>query len=77
MVTAISIEMFPCVLQTEQKHIGKSREAIEVEIKIRQGETYRRTSAARCLIDCTMALMYKNRHPVRFVAVDVKAQGQL
>ena len=29
MVTAISVELFPGVLQTEQKHIGKWREAIE------------------------------------------------
>ena len=30
MVTAISVEVFPGVFQTEQKHIGKWREAIEV-----------------------------------------------
>ena len=29
MVTAISVEVFPGVLQTEQKHIGKWREAIK------------------------------------------------
>ena len=32
MVTAISVEVFPGVLQTEQKYIGKWREAIETEI---------------------------------------------
>ena len=32
MVTAISVEVFPGVLQTEQKHIGKWREAIEAEM---------------------------------------------
>ena len=36
MVTAISVEVFPGVLQTEQKHIGKWREAIEAEMNIRQ-----------------------------------------
>ena len=35
MVTAISVEVFPGVLQTEQKHIGKWREAIEAEMNIR------------------------------------------
>ena len=35
MVTAISVEVFPGVLQTEQKHIGKCREAIEAEMNIR------------------------------------------
>ena len=29
MVTAISVEVFPGVLQTEQKHIGKWKEAIK------------------------------------------------
>ena len=42
MVTAISVEGFPGVLQTEQKHIGKWREAIEAEMNIRHNETYRR-----------------------------------
>ena len=37
MVTAISVELFTGVLQTEQKHIGKWREATEVE-KNRQSE---------------------------------------
>ena len=39
MVTAISVEVFPGVLQTEQKHIGKWREAIEAEMNIRHRET--------------------------------------
>ena len=34
MVTAISVEKFPGVLQTEQKHIRKWREAIEAEMNI-------------------------------------------
>ena len=35
MVTTISVEVFPGVLQTEQKYIGKLREAIEAKINIR------------------------------------------
>ena len=42
MITAISVEVFPGVLQTEQKYIGKWREAIEAEMNIRQSEAYRR-----------------------------------
>ena len=42
MVTAISVEVFPGVLQTEQKYIGKWREAIETEMNIRHSETYKR-----------------------------------
>ena len=73
MVTAISVEVFPGVLQTEQKHIGKWREAIEAEMKIRHSETYRRPSGARYLVGSTLAPMCKSRYPVHFVAVDVKS----
>ena len=34
MVTTIRIKVFPGVLQTEQKYIGKWREAIEAEMNI-------------------------------------------
>ena len=73
MVTAISVEVFPGVLQTEQKHIGKWREAIEAEMNIRHSETYCRPSGARYLVGSTLAPMCKSRYPVHFVAVDVKS----
>ena len=72
MVTAISVEVFPGVLQTEQKYIGKWREAIEAEMNIRHSETYCRPSGARYLVGSTLAPMCKSRYPVHFVAVDVK-----
>ena len=50
MVTAISVEVFPGVLQTEQKHIGKWREEIEAEMNIRHSENYCRPSGARYLV---------------------------
>ena len=73
MVTAISVEVFPGVLQTEQKYIGKWREAIEKEMNIRHSETYCRPSGARYLVGSTLAPMCKSRYPVHFVAVDVKS----
>ena len=45
----ISVEVFPGVLQTEQKYFGKWREAIEAEMNMRQSETYRRPWGARYL----------------------------
>ena len=72
MVTAISLEVFPGVLQTEQKHIGKWREVVEVESNIRQSETYRRPSEAIYLVGSMMALMCQSQYPFYFVAVDVK-----
>ena len=73
MVTAISVEVLPGVLQTEQKHIGRWREAIEAEMNIRHSETYRRPSVARYLVGSTLAPMCKSRYPVHFVALDVKS----
>ena len=55
MVTAISVEVFPGVLQTKQKHTGKWREAIEVEMNIRESENYRRPSGARYLVGSLLA----------------------
>ena len=54
-VTAISVEVFPGVLQTEQNCIGKWREAIEAEMNIRQSET--------------LAPMCKNRYPMHMCRV--------
>ena len=73
MVTTISVEVFPGVLQTEQKCIGKWREAIEAEMNIRHSETYRRPTGARYLVGSTIAPMCKSRYPVHFVAVDAKS----
>ena len=74
MVTAISVEVFPGALQTEQKYIGKWKEAIEAEMNIRQKDAYRRRpSGARYLVGLTLAPMCRSRYPVHFVAVDVKS----
>ena len=73
MVTAISVEVVSGVLQTEQKHIGRWREAIEAEMNIRHRETYRRPSGARYLVRSTLNPMRKSRYPVHFVAVDEKS----
>ena len=73
MLTAISVEVFPRVLQTEQKHIGKRREAMEVEKNVRQNETYHKPSGARYQVGSNRAPMCKNRYPVHFVAVDVES----
>ena len=62
MVTAISVEVFPGVLQTEQKYIVNWREAIETEMNIRHSETYCRPSGARYLVGSTLAPMCKSRY---------------
>ena len=73
MVTTISVEVFPGVLQTEQKCIRKWREAIEAEMNIRHSEIYRRLWGAQFLVGSTLAPISKSSYPVHFVAVDVKS----
>ena len=73
MVTTFNAEVFPGVLQAEQKYIGKWRQAIEAETNIRHSETYHRPSGAQYLVGSTSAPMCKSRYPVHFVAVDVKS----
>ena len=73
MVKAVSVEVLPGVLQTEQKYIGKWREAIEAEMNIGQNKAYRRPLGARYLVGSTLAPMCRSRYPVHFVAVDVKS----
>ena len=77
MVTSISVELFPGVSQTEQKHIGKWREAIEVEMSIMQSETFRRPSGAWYLVGSVVAPRCKSRYPVHFLAVDVKGTRKI
>ena len=67
------IKVFPRVLQTEQKYIGKWKEATEAEMNIRQSKAYHRPSGARYLVGSTLAPMCTSRYPVHFVAVDVKS----
>ena len=59
MVTVISVEVFPRVLQTKQKHIGKWR---KVKMHIRLSEIFCRPSATRYLVGSTLAPMCKSRY---------------
>ena len=77
MVTTISVEVFLGVLQTEQKNIGKWREATEAEMNIGHSETYRRPTGARYLVGSTLAPICKSRYPVHFVAVYVKGTRKI
>ena len=61
MVTAISVEVFPGVLQTEQKYIGKWKEAMEAEMNIRLSEAHCRPPGARYLVGSTLAPMCRSR----------------
>ena len=65
MITATSVEVFPGVLQTEQKYIGKWREANVPKINIWHSETYRRPTGAQYLVGSTLAPMCKSRYPFR------------
>ena len=73
MVRTISVEVFPGVLQTEHKYIGKCKKAMEAEMNIRQSEAFCTPSEAGYLEGSTLAPMCRSRYPVHFVAVDVKS----
>ena len=64
-VTAISVEMFPGVLQTEHKYIGEWKETIEAEMNIRQNKSYRRRLGAQYLVGSTLASMCRSRYQVQ------------
>ena len=48
-MTTISVEMFPGVLQSEQNQIRRCRDAIEVDINLKQSEAYLKPS---CGLEC-------------------------
>ena len=73
MVATISVKVFPGVLQTENKYIGKWKEAIEAKMNIRHGEIYRRPTGVQNLVGPALAPKSRSRYPVQFVAVDVKS----
>ena len=72
MVTVISVEVFPRVLQTKQKHIGKWREAIEVKMNITLSELYRMPSGAQYLVISTLAPMCKSRYSITLLSSGCK-----
>ena len=77
MLTAISLEVFLGVSQTENKQIGKWSEVMEVKMNSRQSETYRRPSGSRYLVGSTMAPMWKSRYSVHLVAVEDRRSSLL
>ena len=72
-VTAISKEAFPAVLQTKQKYSGRWREAIEVEMNLKQSDAYQTPSDVRYVMGSTVTPLWKSRYPIHFVTVDVKS----
>ena len=65
-VTTMSVEVFPGVLQTEQKYIGKWREAIEAEMIIRHSETYRRPKGSEIFSGINSGFKVQEQIPSSF-----------
>ena len=75
MVSYISVEEVPGVLQTKQKYIGRWREVIEVKTILKHCEARQRPSGVRHVMGSNVAPLCRSRYPVNFVAVDVKSTG--
>ena len=63
-VTVISKEAFPALLQTEQKYIGRWREAIEVEMNLKQSDAYQTSSGVRYVMGSIVTSLWKSRYPI-------------
>ena len=67
------LEAFQYVLQTEQKYIGRWREAIDVEKILKQTEAYQRPPGVRYVVSSNVDLLCKSRYPVYSAAAEVKS----
>ena len=75
-VTALSVEVFPGSLQTEQK-IGSWREALENEMNMKYSEGYHKTVGSNYLVGSNLAPYCNSRYPTHMVVVDARTQHQL
>ena len=75
MVSYISVEEFPGLLQTMQKYIGRWREQTEVKTILKQSEAYQRPLAIRHVVGSYVTPLCKGRYPENFVSVERKARG--
>ena len=76
LVTSFSVELFPGVLQTEQK-IGGWRVALENEINLKDSEAYHRPTGSKDLIGSSSAPYCNSRYPTHMVVMDARTQQVL
>ena len=74
--TALSVELVPGALQTEQK-IGGWREALENEMNLKDSEAYHRTTGSKYLVGSSSAPYCNSRYPTHMVVMNSRTQHVL
>ena len=76
LVTSLSVEVFPGVLQTEQK-IGGWQEALENEMNLKDSETYHRPTGSKYWVGSSSAPYCNSRYPTHLMVKDARTQQVL
>ena len=76
LVTALSVEVFPGSLQTEQK-IGSWREALENKMNLKHSEGNHKTAGSKYLVGSSAAPYCKSKYPTHLVVVVATTQHRL
>ena len=76
LVTSLSVEEFPGALQTEQK-IGDWREALEIEMNLKNSEAYHRPTGSKYLVGSGSAPYCNSTYPTHMVVMDARTQQVL
>ena len=73
LVTSLSVEVFPGLLQTEQK-IGGWRETLENEMNLKNSEAYHRPTGSNYLVGSSSAPYCNSRYPTHMVVMEARTQ---
>ena len=76
LVTSLAVEAFPGAMQTEQK-IGGWREALEIEMKLKDSEAYHGPTGSKYLVGSSSAPYCNSRYPTHMVVMDARKQQVL
>ena len=76
LVTSLSVEVFPGAIQPELK-IGGWREALEIEMNLKDSEAYHRPTGSKYLVGSSSAPYCNSRCPTHMVVMDERTQQVL
>ena len=77
LVTALSVESWPGVLQVTQKHIKIWKDGLEAELGFPMSEAYGLPLNAKSLVGSVMANLCGNHYPLHMAMVEVSSQRVL
>ena len=74
LVTALSVESWPGVLQVTQKHIKSRKVGLEAEMGFPMSEAYGLPLNAKSLVESVMANLCGSHYPLHMAMVEVSSQ---